>query len=202
MSENNIADKMSETITNVIKNSKVFEKIGKIELCISSFLLITTIVGVTSISMNIINGCKIDNIKKDIQESDIILKYQIEDGRKRNLIEHCSLKSEILIISKQMSLILENQEKLLNKLEEIAFIKKLDDHKLSINISNMDCLSSASLTNNFSPIKIPTLLDESLTNIVADDIKDQEYDELLNECYDAIPLNNLKKNTGLSWIFK
>jgi hypothetical protein len=54
----------------------------------------------------------------------------------------------------------------------------------------------------FSPIKIPSVLDESIVNNVTDDNKDKEYDELLNECYDAIPLNNLKKTTGLSWLFK
>jgi hypothetical protein len=53
--------------------------------------------------------------------------------------------------------------------------------------------------NTFSQIKIPLLLD---TNIIDDDIKDNEYDELLNECYDTIPLNNFKKTTGLSWLFK
>jgi hypothetical protein len=54
----------------------------------------------------------------------------------------------------------------------------------------------------FSPIKIPSVLDESIVSNVTDDNKDKEYDELLNECYDAIPLNNLKKTTGLSWLFK
>lgn len=29
-----------------------------------------------------------------------------------------------------------------------------------------------------------------------------EDDDLLNECYDMVPLSNLKKSTGLSWLFK
>jgi hypothetical protein len=31
---------------------------------------------------------------------------------------------------------------------------------------------------------------------------DDDYDELENECYDSIPMSNLKKNTGLNWFFK
>jgi len=57
----------------------------------------------------------------------------------------------------------------------------------------MICTTGTSMSS-FSPIKIPT-------NIY-DDIRENDYDELMNECYDTIPLNNVKKNTGLSWLFK
>ena len=98
-----------------------------------------------------------------------------------------------------MALLLENQEKIISQLEDIKLIKNSEEHRLSINISKIDCMSASTSMNTFSPIKIPVLLD---TNIIDDDIKDNEYDELLNECYDTIPLNNFKKTTGLSWLFK
>ena len=127
------------------------------------------------------------DIKEELEGNENVLKYHIDINRKRNLIEHCNLKSEILIINKQMSLLLENQEKIISLLEDIKIIKNSDEHRLSINISKIDCISASTSMNTFSPIKIP-LLDK---NNITDDVKDQEYDELLNECYDAIPLNNL-----------
>lgn len=202
MSEINLTDKITESITNAFKKTEVFEKIGKFEFYVNSFLIITSIVGVTSIYINILNRERIKDIKQDIQGNENVLKYNIQINRKRNLIEHCNLKSEILILNKQLALILENQEKIINELEEMKLIKISEQNKLSINISKIDCISASTSMNSFSPIKIPALLDDNHSNNVADDVKDQDYDELLNECYDAIPLNNLKKNTGLSWIFK
>jgi hypothetical protein len=152
--------------------------------------------------MNTLTNFDIHNIKEEIQGNENVLKYHIEINRKRNLIEHCNLKSEILILNKQLSLLLENQEKIINQLEEMKLIKISEQNKLSINISKIDCISASTSMTTFSPIKIPSVLDESIVSNVTDDNKDKEYDELLNECYDAIPLNNLKKTTGLSWLFK
>jgi hypothetical protein len=199
MSDINITDKISETITNTFKKTEVFEKIGKIQFYINSFLIVTIFFGVTTISINMLTRFDIGNMKEELEGNENILKYHIDINRKRNLIEHCGLKSEILILNKQMALLLENQEKIISQLEDIKLIKNSEEHRLSINISKIDCISASTSMNTFSPIKIPLLLD---TNIIDDDIKDNEYDELLNECYDTIPLNNFKKTTGLSWLFK
>ncbi len=199
MSDINITDKISETITNTLKKTEVFEKIGKIQFYINSFLIVTIFFGVTTISINMLTRFDIGNMKEELEGNENILKYHIDINRKRNLIEHCGLKSEILILNKQMALLLENQEKIISQLEDIKLIKNSEEHRLSINISKIDCMSASTSMNTFSPIKIPLLLD---TNIIDDDIKDNEYDELLNECYDTIPLNNFKKTTGLSWLFK
>ena len=198
MSDINVTDKISETITSAFKKTEVFEKFGKIQFYINSFLIVTTIIGVTSISINLLTRSEINDIKHELQGNENVLKYHIDINRKRNLIEHCNLKSEILILNKQLSLLLENQEKIVSSLEEMKLIKNSEEHRLSINISKIDCMPASTSMNTFSPIKIPLILE---TNN-GDDVKDQEYDELINECYDAIPLNNLKKNTGLSWLFK
>jgi hypothetical protein len=202
MSEINVTDRISETITNVLKKTEVFEKIVNLKFYVNSFIIITTIVGVTTIYMNILNTANINDIKEDIRENENILKYNIEINRKRNLIEHCNLKSEIQILNKQLSLLLENQENIITSLEEMKLIKISEQNKLTINISKNDCISASTSMNSFSPIKIPIILDESFVSNVTDDNKDKEYDELLNECYDAIPLNNIKKTTGLNWLFK
>ena len=201
MSEINITDKISETITNTFKKTEVFEKIGKFQFYINSFLIVTMLLSVTSISINMLSRNDIGTIKEEIEENENKLKYYIEINRKQNLIEHCGLKSEILILNKQLSLLLENQQKIINLLEEIKFIKNSEDQRLSINISKIDCISASTSMNTFSPIKISTLLNETRTDNIADDFKDKEYDELINECYDTIPMNNFKKTTGLSWLF-
>lgn len=196
MAENTMTDKITETITNAFKNSKVFEKIGRFEIYISSFLLTTTLIGVTSIAINILNVINIDTVKKYIEENDNVLKYQFEINRQRNLIDHCNLKSEISLLHNKIVILLEHQEKLINQLEEIKLIQKSYENNLSINISKIDCISSTASIKTFSPIKPMIEEEKELT------YHDKEDDELLNECYDIIPLNNVKKHTGLSWLFE
>jgi hypothetical protein len=197
MSENNLTDRISETITNTFKKTEIFEKFSNYKFYINSFLIITSIIGTLSIYMNMMNRLDIININEDIkanaEENKNILKYHIEINDKRNLIEYCSLKSDILTLNKQFVLLLENQEKIINQLCEIKLINNSEENRLSINISKFDSCS----INKFSPIKMPLILDQNNS----DNIKEDEYDELLNECYDTMPLNNLKKNTGLSWFF-
>jgi hypothetical protein len=100
------------------------------------------------------------------------------------------LKSEIQIIKKQLLLLLENQEKITTQLEDIK-LKKSNEQKWSINISKNECMSDNASINTFSPIMDENYISNS---------KNQCYDELLIECYDVIPMNNLKKNTGMSWL--
>ena len=46
MSESNLTDKISETITNVFKKTEVFEKIERIQIYISSFVIVSDIFSV------------------------------------------------------------------------------------------------------------------------------------------------------------
>jgi hypothetical protein len=77
MSEVNLTDRISETITIAFKKSKVFEKIEKFEIYFGSFLLITSAVGLTCVAINVITGFKVDNIKKELQGNENVLKYNI-----------------------------------------------------------------------------------------------------------------------------
>lgn len=68
MSDSNLTDKISETIsetiTNVFKKTKVFEKIAKIEFYIGSFVVVSSIIGITNIYMNYYNFNKIENLRR------------------------------------------------------------------------------------------------------------------------------------------
>ena len=191
MLKNSLPEKLSESVVNSFKKTEVFEKI-KFKFYTSSFLMISSIMGLTYIYMNYSYYNELYSTKNLIQESKNILNYNIKINRKKNLIEYCEIKSEIITLKKHLSELIENQKIIIMHLEEVKLLKNKDDNKL---ICRPDCISEVSL----SPIKQPDLVIECKLDTEED--KDQEYDELLNECYDLIPLNNIKKNTALSWLF-
>ncbi len=184
----NLTENLSEIVTKALKKTEIFEKILKIEFYVGSFVLISSVMGLTSIYMNFSNRNNIYTIKQDIDGSERVLKCNIETNRRLNSLRYDNLKSEFLILNNKISELIEHQQNIINQLEEIKSINKSEEHIICNRISTSTSMSS------FTPIKI--------TNTIFEDVRDHEYDELLNECYDTIPLNNLKKNTGLSWIFK
>ena len=187
MAKTDLSENLSDMVTKALKK-EVFEKILKIEFYVGSFVLISSVMGLTCIYMNFSNSNNIDTIKQDIDGSERVLKYNIEINRKQNSLQYDNLKSDFFMLNKKVSELIEQHQSMINQLEEIKSIKKPEEYMICNRISTSTSMSS------FSPIKI--------TNTIFEDVRDNEYDELLNECYDTIPLNNLKKNTGLSWIFK
>jgi hypothetical protein len=66
-------------------------------------------------------------------------------------------------------------------------------------------VSSSTSISPFSPLrKVFSIENELCIHPITEKSfnDDSEDNELLNECYDSIPLNNLKKTTGLSWLFE
>jgi len=190
MSEISLTEKLSESIVATFKKTEVFEKLRNFEFYLTSFFTISSIVGLTCACFNYINYTKHQYNTELIKENENMIKLIIDNNRKRNLIEHCKLKSEILILGNQLSEIYENQKIIINKLDELKLLKNIDDVKSVTHTENM----------SFSPIKVPSLVIECKLDINEDDY-DEDYDELSHECYDSIPLNNIKKNTNLSWLF-
>lgn len=77
MSDSNLTDKISETISNIFKKTEVFEKMGKIQFYVNSFLIVSSIIGLTNIYINYCNIDKINNLEKKIKDCENILKYEI-----------------------------------------------------------------------------------------------------------------------------
>ena len=75
MSDNNLTEKISETITNAFKKTKVFEKIGKIEIYIGSFILVSSIISLTSFYMHYSNTSKIKRLEDKIEGTENVLKH-------------------------------------------------------------------------------------------------------------------------------
>ena len=191
MSDNNLTEKISETITNAFKKTKVFEKIGKIEIYIGSFIVVSTIISLTNMYINYCNMDRIKCIEDKIEGTENVLKHNIEINRLQNslcnhkIINHIKEGTDISVYSYQ------------------TVIEKIMNMKLLLQNSKKDVISTTTSISDLSPIKTFKSIDsiDGWKNDVIhqEDIKDMEDDELLNECYDSIPLNNLKKNTN-SWL--
>lgn len=191
MSDSNLTDKISDTITNAFKKTEVFEKIGKIEIYVRSFVIISSIIGVTSIYMNYYNFDKIKRLEEKLEGTENVLKYNIEINRKQTTISYNKLIEQL---KNDTSISIDTQQKITEKILEIKGL---------IQNSKRDVISASTSVTNFSPIKSINSMDDWKHNIIEqDEVKIYEDDELMNECYDSIPLNNIKKNTGLSWLFK
>lgn len=175
----NLTDKISETITK----TKVFEKMEKIQFYFSSFVIISSIIGLTSIYINYCNLDKIKNLEDKIKSSENVLKYNIEISRKQYQIIYNKLIEQ-----------LKNELEISSKL--IYEINKLQNSKPEV-------VSTTTSMSSFSPLKIilPEEKDDWNNYIIKQEIKEIQDNELLNECYDSIPMNDVKKNTALSWFF-
>ena len=190
----NLTEKISETLTNVFKKTKLFEKIDKIEIYISSFFIVSSIISLTSIYMNYYNIDRIKWLANKIEGSENKLKYNIEINRQQNLLYYNKLIKNV-----------KNNTELLNNTQD-KIIQKIDEFEFLLQNSKKELISESTSMSDFTSIKSVKLvksvdsIDGWRENIIQeDDVKEMEDNELLNECYDSIPLNNIKKNTT-SWL--
>ena len=102
---------------------------------------------------------------------------------------------------------------------DIKFTKLLKSqqytlNEILLNIERKNVISkSTSISSLFLDSSKNTINNNDLSTLVAkteknedekneDEKNEKDYYEILNECYDNIPLNNLKKTTGLKgWLF-
>jgi hypothetical protein len=182
MFDSNLTDKISETIINTFKQIDVFKKIKKMQFNVNSFLIISCIIGLTNIYINYCNIDKINNLEKKIKDCENILKYNIEINREQNQIIYNNLINEL---KNEVEL----TSKLFNQIKELKLYKP-------------EMISASTSISSFSPIKIilPPENNDCDNNIIMH--KEIEDNELLNESYDSIPMNNLKKNNSLIWLFR
>jgi len=188
MSDNNLSEKISETITNVFKKTKIFEKIGKIEIYVGSFIIISSIISFTNMYMNYFTVNRIKRLEDKIEASKNILKHNIEINRQL----HSSYHHKLIRHFKNQKLFLDHsEEKITEKILEI---------KSFLENSKKEVISVSTSISSLRPVKSIDSIDGWKDNIIQqEEVKEMEDNELLNECYDTIPLNNLKKNTG-SWL--
>jgi hypothetical protein len=69
MSDPNLTDKFVENINNAFKKTKIFEKMETTYFSINSIIVISSIIGLTSIYINYYNLDKIKRLEEKIKES-------------------------------------------------------------------------------------------------------------------------------------
>lgn len=183
MSESNLAEKITDAIgvkiATVIDETKIFEKISEVGTCIGSYIvalaLFPSIIGITNIAIYY------SNINSNNKNNEL-LHENIEINR-----SICVKLIEMRInkLENKLSIILENQQFCLNEIKKIQ-IKNNNSLSRSTSISGFPCI----LDNEYQKL-----------NYVLDEKESKVDEELLNECYDSLPLNNFKKNTALTWLF-
>ena len=138
---------------------------------------------VLSTLISLYNTYKLKQIGEKIGEK---IEEKVEEKVEEN---ECLLKHIINLNQK----ILKN-----NIFQDDKILTIIDNQNTIINLlkSNKSLYEITSMTT-FPPIKPVTPI-----NLEQEVVQSDEDNELLNECYDYIPLNNVKKNTGLSWLFK
>jgi len=183
MSDLTLTDKISETITSSFKKTKVFEKIERTHFIVGAFVVVSTIIGITGIYINYSNSKAIKEIQDSNDDKIDTIHTTIET--KHNDYINKLIKVETMLCEnlKIIHGLLEAENK-----RVISPVKKYIVKDTSV--------------SPFVPIKNVDEWNNIELNKLKDDFKDTEDDELINECYDSMPLNNIKKTTGLGWIFK
>lgn len=123
-----------------------------------------------------------ESLQADIRHNQVVVTQLITECQKRNNATYQKLMEQYTV---NTTLLLEQNQKLIQMLKELA-----EDEK------KKDCVGSY---NVFSPIKPPEIVEAD--KLFHQSIIANEDDELMNECYDAIPLNNIKKHTKSVWYF-
>jgi hypothetical protein len=166
---------LSEKIATLIDETKMFEKIAdvtvNIGICISAFGLFASFVGFTNIALHYSNINSNNKNNKFLSERITSISKNIEINR---------IIYDNKIIELEYKLI-ESQQNCLNEIKKLKSEKKITISK-STSISDLAFISD----------------EEKKVN---DEENQEEDDELINECYDSLPLNNFKKNTKSNWLF-
>jgi hypothetical protein len=187
MSESNLAEKITDTIVvkiaNLIDETKIFEKIADIGTSIGIYIVALTlfpsIIGITNIAIHYSSNNKNNKLLHD-NKAEISRSIDINRSICVRLIE-----MRISELENRLSFILENQQICLNEIKKMH-IKNHNSLSRSTSISGFPCI----LDNEYQKL-----------NYVLDEKESRGDDELLNECYDSLPLSNFKKNTSLTWLF-
>jgi len=177
-----ITNTISETITNIFKKSNLSNKANNVQLLLGISLIIPTAIGLLGYFGY--NNLIYENKK---------LQYDMQQIYNLNYEYSKKLNDRINILEIELKEQLEKNHILLTTISETPLLNIYKDKPISA------CSSTISIMMEDSPGK-PTIHIEEECNKQIDlqqDDKIVEDDELLNECYDSIPLSNTKKITGI-----
>jgi hypothetical protein len=182
---------LSEVFINAIKKGRVFEKTEKYKKVFFRFIFFTSVVNACLLATNIYNLYTMRNVKKSIKKlqnieskieelhKNILHLYKLSDDKLNNinkhLIDFCSCKNS----TTNLICVIDNVDEINNSNNETNIETNVETN-IETNIDNVSCLDK----NN------------------DDNVNNKFFDELMDECYDNIPCNNIKKYTIFNTFFK
>lgn len=198
MSDTNITDKItdsiSETVSNVFKKSGISDKIDKIGIYI--FLPFVGFILVGAYGFRVLVKENIKNRDENITLQNVNKEFIIHLNNKIDI-----LNEKISSLEKNVTEKLENQQTIMKNIIEIPILNICNENSI---------LSSSSISLSIDEIDEEPIIDsiehkeENIIEHNNDDwiySREQENDELMNECYDSLPLNGFKKATGFKGFF-
>jgi len=205
MSEQSVTEKLtekitttiSETLNNIYKKSKLSDKAETITLILGISLLIPTSIAILGYIGY--NNLRDENkrLQRDIQQS-YNLNYEYSHKINYN---NDVLNNRISFLEKELKEQLEKQEGLLKTIIEMPLLNICKDKPIST------CSSNISIFMEDSPRKPVIHIEQENENENINEVlietneisgtNNHDDSELLTECYDSIPLSNVKKVTGI-----
>ena len=190
MTESNL---ISDAISDVFKKTKVFEKIQNFEFYVGSFVFISSIIGISGIAINYYNNQVIDEklsklnrlLENNSRETNKTLAkyYDLSDKHHNEILKIAYNNGDkIMEIRNEYIMLFDRQQ---NIIREILNLPLLNKDCISRELSNLSQL----IEDN--PEKKSEIIVQETNEISV------EEDELVDECYDSIPLSNAKKVTGI-----
>jgi F0F1-type ATP synthase alpha subunit len=134
---------------------------------------------------------KIKNIERKIEGSENKLKHNIEINRMQNSLCNYKIVKYLKHIKSELD---DTQQKVMEKIMEINMLLQNSKKELISTSTSMLDLSQVKSIISIDGWEENINKEENINEV--ENIKEFEDNELLNECYDSIPLNNLKKNTS------
>lgn len=192
MSESNLTEKITDTLNNIFKKSKIFEKLDKIQFYIGTFIFFSSMIGITSITINYINMNKIIQNEKTIKKNMSNIEEKIDNLKINEKINKLNLKIDDM--ENKIIFLLDKQKESLDEIKNLPLLNILKKDSISRSTSISSILDDLSPKKKFDETEVFN------SNIIENE--NNKDDELIDDCYDIIPLNNSKKVTGFkSWLF-
>lgn len=197
MSEQNVSDKLAEVITSIFKKTNMFEKIERIQGLITistGFFIITS-------TLTLINYYFIKDIYSKNDEQTKLLKNInnnlsriTQDNNFINFKVYEDFQKKINIIAEFSVELKKQSDKLLEKFEENIEKKYITT---TTSISDFEKY----FKENVEKVKEKEVEVKAIDFEVDADVYENIDNELLQECYDSLPCNNVKKTTLSGFLY-
>lgn len=191
-----ITDTLSETITNVLKKSGISDKLDKFGLYLVVPIVGVIVCGICGFQILSEQNTKYrnENMILNSINTDLITNL----GKKINNLHEKISELETKITDK-----LDRQETLLITISEFPLLNIAKEKPISSSSSRISILMEE------SPGKPGVYIEETqpINNQEKNQEKNNDWidtyddDEVMNECYDSLPLNKVKKLTGVKSFF-